>query len=88
MSKYLWWKKYITRMQLIQFVFIISHAAASTFLERCPPSNTLKFVIIMNASLFIYLFGKFYVNAYLKSKTVNLKNNEITTPNSKNIKVN
>ncbi|KPI98123.1 Elongation of very long chain fatty acids protein 7 [Papilio xuthus] len=73
LSKYLWWKKYITMMQLIQFMCIIVHAAASQFFSGCPPSYTLLMTIMLNAALFIYLFGQFYINSYRNTQKLSEK---------------
>ncbi|XP_046960783.1 elongation of very long chain fatty acids protein 7-like [Vanessa cardui] len=68
LAKKLWWKKYITSLQLIQFVLMLLQSAASAIFPGCPPSYTLMIMIYINASLFIYLFGKFYIKSYLNSK--------------------
>ncbi|XP_023935603.1 elongation of very long chain fatty acids protein 7 isoform X2 [Bicyclus anynana] len=81
LEKYLWWKRYITKMQLTQFVVILLHAMANLRYSGCPPSNTLLITIVANVIIFIYLFGKFYINAYMKSKGKNVKlinNNNVT----------
>ncbi|CAH2232416.1 jg19351 [Pararge aegeria aegeria] len=58
LEKYLWWKKYITSMQLIQFVLVLIHAVANLHYSGCAPSNTLMITILINGFLFIYLFGR------------------------------
>ncbi|CAH2074987.1 unnamed protein product, partial [Iphiclides podalirius] len=63
--RYLWWKKYITIMQMLQFACIILQAAVSYVYTPCPPSYTLLLTISLNAVLFIILFANFYVKAYL-----------------------
>uniref|UniRef100_A0A1E1WBM7 Elongation of very long chain fatty acids protein n=1 Tax=Pectinophora gossypiella TaxID=13191 RepID=A0A1E1WBM7_PECGO len=68
LSKYLWWKKYITSMQLIQFLAIIVQVSANYFMSGCPPSMFLMNVVLGNTCLMIYLFGDFYVKSYLKNK--------------------
>ncbi|KAL0892507.1 hypothetical protein ABMA27_015610 [Loxostege sticticalis] len=73
LTKYLWWKKYITSMQLIQFVLIFLHAVATYIYGSCPPSYFLLSLIIFNTAFFMFLFGDFYVKSYVKksqSKTV------------------
>jgi len=67
MQKYLWWKKYLTKLQLSQFVFI----AGYTFIPWVR-SNTCtypKFWILLQTlyviSLFV-LFVNFYYQTYIK----------------------
>ncbi|XP_050342686.1 elongation of very long chain fatty acids protein 7-like [Nymphalis io] len=73
LAKKLWWKKYITSLQLVQFVLMLLQAAASAIYPGCPPSYTLMIMIYINASLFIYLFGKFYINSYSNPKDAKSK---------------
>lgn len=67
MQKYLWWKKYLTTMQIVQFIIIFFHNFQMLF-TSCNFPKPLSFLLTINASLFIYMFGSFYVNNYLKSK--------------------
>ncbi|XP_034824856.1 very long chain fatty acid elongase 7-like [Maniola hyperantus] len=90
MEKYLWWKKYITRMQLTQFVLILVHALANLKYSGCPPSNTLLITIVLNVFLFLYLFGSFYVTCYIKAKgkQAKCKNNNDVQNHEKYAKLN
>lgn len=42
--------------------------ATSSYDSRCPPSYAVFGAIIINASVFIYLFSNFYIQAYLKNR--------------------
>ncbi|XP_013187326.1 elongation of very long chain fatty acids protein 7 [Amyelois transitella] len=75
LTKYLWWKKYITAMQVIQFVFVIIHAVRNYIYSDCMPSYVLFFTITVNEALFIYLFGEFFVRSYLRKDNKNTKTN-------------
>ncbi|XP_026327938.1 elongation of very long chain fatty acids protein 4-like [Hyposmocoma kahamanoa] len=77
LRKYLWWKKYITKMQLIQFVAVMIHIQINTTLTQCRLSYFLLTLIWSNFFLFLYLFGNFYVNSYIKKRNdeKNEKNN-------------
>ncbi|XP_052753269.1 elongation of very long chain fatty acids protein 7-like [Galleria mellonella] len=81
-TKYLWWKKYITSLQLIQFVMIVIHMVANYITTDCPPSSILSSVILVNGIFFIYLFGDFYKKSYNKKTIQNdnqlNKSNETT----------
>ncbi|XP_053612580.1 very long chain fatty acid elongase 7-like [Plodia interpunctella] len=68
LTKYLWWKRYITAMQVFQFVCVIIHAVGNYIYSDCAPSYILLFTIIINEALFIYLFGEFFVRSYITPK--------------------
>jgi len=75
MQKYLWWKKYLTRMQMYQFVFIFLYCSnAMTYKSDADGKQSMK-----NAFLWVHwfymislfwLFNHFYQHAYnAKRKT-------------------
>ncbi|XP_031826921.1 very long chain fatty acid elongase 7 [Nomia melanderi] len=72
MNKYLWWKKYLTMLQLIQFTIIFFHSA-QIFFNGCNYPKVVTFLLCLNSLIFIYLFGAFYVNSYIKSQAANKK---------------
>lgn len=75
--KYLWWKNYLTLMQITQFCIIITYLTISHCL--CGELNQyLVGFIIAEAAFNLYLFSSFYFRAYGKSKlkkTIETKNN-------------
>ncbi|XP_073951558.1 very long chain fatty acid elongase 7-like [Choristoneura fumiferana] len=64
-QKYLWWKKYLTALQMIQFVLVFLHAFQLLFIE-CDYPRAFVWWIGMHAVLFYYLFSDFYKQAYRK----------------------
>lgn len=62
-QKYLWWKKYMTTIQLIQFV-LISGYMIIVAAKGCNMPRALSFLFLANTIIFLYLFGKFYRNTY------------------------
>ncbi|KAG8329897.1 Elongation of very long chain fatty acids protein 7 [Homalodisca vitripennis] len=64
---YLWWKPYITRLQLAQFVFVVTFLLSLMFRECDIPQFFVTYMTL-NAIVFLYLFTKFYINAYTKKK--------------------
>uniref|UniRef100_A0A2A4J203 Elongation of very long chain fatty acids protein n=1 Tax=Heliothis virescens TaxID=7102 RepID=A0A2A4J203_HELVI len=82
LAKYLWWKKYITSMQLIQFALILIHFAIAYVVSECSPSYTMSTAMVINGTLFLYLFGNFYVKTYKKSDKY--EENKITNETNKN----
>ncbi|CAD1469485.1 unnamed protein product, partial [Heterotrigona itama] len=67
MNKYLWWKKYITMLQLVQFVLIAIHTS-QLFFNGCNFPLLLATLLMINTLWFIYLFSAFYVNTYKQDK--------------------
>lgn len=67
MNKYLWWKKYLTSLQLIQFCIIFVHTFQIYF-NGCNYPLVLTTLLNLNALIFIYLFGSFYIENYIKSE--------------------
>ena len=61
---YLWWKKYLTRIQMIQFVLVIIHSLHVLFIPSCNFPKILLYLGVSNAFLFLVLFYSFYVHTY------------------------
>ncbi|XP_037930402.1 elongation of very long chain fatty acids protein 7-like [Teleopsis dalmanni] len=66
-QKYLWWKKYMTSIQLIQFVLILSYMIL-VGAKGCNMPKTLTFFFVANTIIFLYLFGNFYRKTYNSKK--------------------
>lgn len=58
-------------------MLILLQAAASAIYPGCPPTYTLILMININASLFIYLFSKFYINTYINTKVPEDQKSEV-----------
>lgn len=67
---YLWWKKYLTTLQMIQFILVMVHAFQLLFID-CNYPKAFVWFIGMHAVMFYFLFRNFYNEAYKKK---NLKN--------------
>lgn len=66
-QKYLWWKKYMTKIQLVQFVLILSYMI-SISAKNCEMSKGLTYFFVANTVIFLYLFMDFYRKTYNKSR--------------------
>uniref|UniRef100_A0A1Q3EUP2 Elongation of very long chain fatty acids protein n=1 Tax=Culex tarsalis TaxID=7177 RepID=A0A1Q3EUP2_CULTA len=62
-QKYLWWKKYLTSLQMVQFVAIMVHAFQLLFID-CNYPKAFVWWIGMHAVMFFFLFNEFYQNTY------------------------
>ncbi|CAK1603818.1 unnamed protein product [Parnassius mnemosyne] len=74
--KYLWWKKYVTTMQLVQFVLMLSYCAWTHFSPRCQYVPGFTYFISANVTIFLILFLNFYVKNYKLKKDKEYKNTE------------
>ncbi|XP_063705875.1 very long chain fatty acid elongase AAEL008004-like [Culicoides brevitarsis] len=62
-QKYLWWKKYITTMQMIQFGLCFLHSAQLLW-NDCGFPRWSIFFTLPNAIFFYFLFNDFYQKSY------------------------
>ncbi|XP_049846919.1 elongation of very long chain fatty acids protein AAEL008004 [Schistocerca gregaria] len=62
-QKYLWWKKYITTLQMGQFCLAFLHSFQLVFYD-CGYPRWSVFLTLPNAIFFYYLFNDFYGKAY------------------------
>ena len=75
-QKYLWWKKYMTQMQLIQFILVLSYFIVVYFKQTDLPWGYMA-AMTGNAAFLFTLFMNFYIKSYSKSKrTEKVENNE------------
>ncbi|XP_066919791.1 very long chain fatty acid elongase AAEL008004-like isoform X1 [Clytia hemisphaerica] len=71
MQKYLWWKKYLTRMQMYQFVLIflhVSNAMTHKYSPNAIPVNVFFWLHWFYMISLFWLFQHFYQNAYRAKK--------------------
>ncbi|KAK9881693.1 hypothetical protein WA026_017212 [Henosepilachna vigintioctopunctata] len=62
-QKYLWWKKYLTTIQMIQFVLVMVHAFQLLFID-CNYPKAFVWWIGGHAVMFYFLFSQFYNETY------------------------
>ncbi|CAB3228030.1 unnamed protein product [Arctia plantaginis] len=65
-QKYVWWKKHVTVIQLVQFGIVFVHNFA-VFFYKCDYPRILNVACSLNAVAFLYMFGKFYIQSYKRS---------------------
>lgn len=69
-QKYLWWKKYLTVLQMIQFVLVLVHALQLLYKNDCNAEIGFAYFIGAHAILFYFLFSRFYKEAYTSKQKV------------------
>jgi len=63
-QKYLWWKRYLTAMQMVQFCIVGIHNIQVLF-RTCSYPKTINVLLASQAVYFFYLFGAFYYRTYI-----------------------
>ncbi|KAJ8954315.1 hypothetical protein NQ318_005902 [Aromia moschata] len=66
-QKYLWWKKYMTTIQLAQFCIMLVYLLTITAMD-CKIPKSVTFFFFGNIVIFLYLFADFYRKAYKTPK--------------------
>nr|QXU64613.1 fatty acid elongase 2 [Blattella germanica] len=65
-QKYIWWKRYLTTLQMVQFVFIFGHQFQILFYKDCNYPKGFMVWIGLHGVMFLFLFSDFYKNSYVK----------------------
>lgn len=65
---YLWWKKYVTTIQLIQFIILGFHFAVAALTPNCGYPRTLSLTGVAIAGMFFALFAAFYKETYTQQQ--------------------
>ncbi|XP_012935871.1 elongation of very long chain fatty acids protein 4 [Aplysia californica] len=63
MRKYLWWKKYLTIMQISQFLIFLGQGILNSMYD-CPFPKIFVYAVFIYAFTILCLFINFYVKAY------------------------
>ena len=73
-QKYLWWKKYITTLQLVQFVMVFFHAIQPIFFEcDYPRPASIMFAV---TGLQYFILYTFYKKTYKKAPVATIKKSD------------
>jgi len=69
----LWWKKYLTLGQLVQFLLMFLHCMYTYFQPNCSASRGVIYVISSASAFMFLMFTKFYIKTYIRPKEVKSK---------------
>ncbi|KAG5673651.1 hypothetical protein PVAND_003679 [Polypedilum vanderplanki] len=67
-QKYLWWKKYMTEIQIAQFVLCIFHNIRA-LCTGCAFPPFMSSLLLINSIIFFILFMNFYIQNFYKRKS-------------------
>lgn len=62
-QRYLWWKRYLTQMQIVQLAFFVVYSIVPMVYE-CNYPRVMLWIGFVQALLLLLLFCNFYINAY------------------------
>jgi len=65
--KFLWWKKYLTYFQMIQFIVVFVHSMQLFFID-CDVPMLFAWLTVFHTAVFLLLFMNYYRAAYAKNK--------------------
>ncbi|KAJ8306553.1 hypothetical protein KUTeg_017098 [Tegillarca granosa] len=68
----LWWKKYITKFQLSQFILTLFHTV-QTYMSGCDFPVWGQFMLTAYMIILLVLFSNFYLQTYIKNKQSHVK---------------
>ena len=60
-QKYVWWKRHMTNLQMVQFVGIFAHSIQLLFMPDCGFPKAYGVYIGAHGVMFFILFSQFYV---------------------------
>lgn len=63
-QKYLFWKRYMTKMQLVQFMLVLVHSCQLLFI-KCDYPTLFVYWIGSYAIIFMIFFANFYFHEYI-----------------------
>ncbi|XP_057668518.1 elongation of very long chain fatty acids protein AAEL008004-like [Diorhabda carinulata] len=66
-QKYVWWKKHLTTLQLIQFGLVFVHSAQLLWTD-CGYPRWVGYFLLIHSTIFFILFSNFYYQTYKNSK--------------------
>lgn len=70
MKKYLWWKRYLTGLQLVQFCSMMAVLGVTSILD-CKVPKQVTIILSFLVITFLVLFSRFYIKSYHQGKAVN-----------------
>ncbi len=68
-KKYLWWKRYLTSLQMVQFVAVLAKSLVNlSGVAGCRTSWQLSVILVFLTILFLALFSQFYRKEYVAKR--------------------
>lgn len=78
-KKYLGWKRFVTMLQILQFILIIGYFLIMVFRD-CKIHYIVVLCLVINTVVFLGLFIKFYIKTYIYKRKIVAENNVEVIP--------
>ncbi|KAG6465478.1 elongation of very long chain fatty acids protein 4-like [Manduca sexta] len=65
-KKSIWWKKYVTQIQILQFTLLLAHFIVLTLAKDCNYPREPAYLLIPQNLFMVILFLDFYYRSYIK----------------------
>ncbi|CAG9772895.1 unnamed protein product [Ceutorhynchus assimilis] len=75
-QKYIWWKKHLTTVQLVQFMIVFAHSAQLLF-NDCGYPQFMGLLLMLHSLIFFVLFANFYYQTFTAKKNKKAPQKEI-----------
>jgi len=75
-QKHLWWKKYLTQLQLTQFFAVMLHSIVNVFAKDCSFPKAFSLSYLVYGIIITGFFANFYIQSYLNKQSANNQNGE------------
>jgi len=73
----IWWKKWLTGVQMVQFIMIALHSFQLLFYKNCDYPKAFVWWIGTHGLLFLVLFYGFYKDSYEEKKSVSIETEKV-----------
>ncbi|XP_022128975.2 elongation of very long chain fatty acids protein-like isoform X2 [Pieris rapae] len=73
----LWWKKYITQLQILQFLIMVLHMGCIVFIPDCAYPRWISAVFLPQNFFMLILFVDFYIKTYIKQSKTESKEEKV-----------
>ncbi|XP_019870257.1 elongation of very long chain fatty acids protein AAEL008004 [Aethina tumida] len=71
-QKYIWWKKHLTTIQLLQFTLVFVHSAQLLWFD-CGYPRFIGPLLLLHSTIFFVFFSNFYYQTYKKNAAKQIK---------------
>ncbi|KAH8384124.1 hypothetical protein KR009_012196 [Drosophila setifemur] len=69
----LWWKKYLSLAQLVQFLLMFLHSVYTLLQPNCSASSGFIYLVCWSSTFMFFMFTKFYIKTYIQVKLAKVK---------------
>lgn len=68
LKKSIWWKRYITQLQILQFAILFLIYSRALLDKSCTYPKNLVLLLLTQVTFMLVMFSDFYIKVYIKDK--------------------